>query len=890
MARVWTCGFELQSVTPGVEIQTVTGTPTISTTIRRAGAAALRINPAAATQYVEQQLDSGTVKRTFHRLYLRVTTLPSADVTVYGIGQSGYFPGLLRLTTTGTLVLRDGFTSTNIGTTSAPLVTGRWYRVELDYTDTAGPAGSVTGAFRAYIDGALFSDTLCSNINGWSRIRIGAQNAVSTDFHVDDVAVNDVAGTVQNALPGPGNVVHLRPDSAGDANGFATAVGGTAGAANNHTRVAEVTPDDATSYVETTAAGTTTIDDYNLSSPATAGIGADDTITLVHVCGRIGSTAATAATLVYRLKAQAAGTTSESASVSVALAGWATNKAAAPYVPQLTSYADPQTGAAWTRAALDAAQIGVRTNVSQATIRRVSALWALVEYVPRTVIALPTVTETNTAQALVPTHIPAGIPVGLLQDDFTDDTVDPAKWPETYGGCTETGGRATVPCTLGYAAYSSAKAYSLVGTQASCRLYPAAADGAVGEAWSQLLVTTTTLGTDAMIEVNTAAGELHAALRTAPDYADPGFVSLPYDPVAHAWVRIIEAAGQLRWQTAPDGATWTTRRTEMTPAWASETSLQVQLIAHRDAGGPNEAQFDDFNVLPASATLPTVAETASAQPLTAHKTLLLPTVAETGSAQPLTGHKAVPVPTATETGSVRLLTGQKTGSLAPVGESSAAQSLTGTKSRPLPALGESNTAQTLTGHRETSLPTVQEALTARFLTPHKAPELPAASETASARPLTATKAAQLPRTAAQDAPQPLTAAKTPPLPRASEIDTVQPLTPAGGLPTVYETATARPLTAHKALTLPTAYETSSARPLSPTKARPLAAVGATATVQAFIGRKGRALLTVHETSTARPFTHGTPSDPVEVDYEVGQPFTTWTAGQPHANWETGQPW
>ncbi|MFE9935863.1 hypothetical protein [Streptomyces hirsutus] len=886
MARVWTCGFELQSVTPGVEIQTVTGTPTISTTVRRAGAAALRINPAAATQYVEQQLDSGTVKRTFHRLYLRVTTLPSADVNVYGIGQSGYFPGLLRLTTTGALVLRDGFTSTNIGAASTPLVLGRWYRIELDYTDVAGPAGSVTGAFRGYIDGALFSDTLCSNINGWSRIRIGAQNAVSTDFHVDDVAVNDVTGTVQNGLPGPGNVIHLRPDSTGDANGFATAVGGTAGAANNYTRVAETTPDDATTYNETTAAGTATVDDYNLSDPAAAGIGATDTIPLVHVCGRIGSTAATAATLVYRLKAQAAGTTSESASVSVALAGWATNKATAPYVPQLTSYANPQSGTAWTRAALDTAQIGVRANISQATARRVSALWAIVEYVPRTVIALPTVTEINTVQPLTR----ASLPVGLLQDTFDDNAVDPAKWPETYGGCTETGGRATVPCTLDYAAYASAKIYSLTGTQAACRLYPAPADGAATDAWSQLLVTTTTPGTDAMIEVNTASGELHAALRTAPDYADPAFVSIPYDPVAHAWVRIIEAAGQLRWQTSPDGATWTTRRTETTPAWASEGTLQVQLIAHRDAGGPNEAQYDAFNVLTASTPLPTVTETATAQPLTAHKTLALPTVTETASPQPLAGHKAAPVPTATETASARPPAGQKTGSLASVGESSTARSLTGAKNRPLTALGETTTVQTLTGHRQTGLPTVQEASTTRPLAPHKAPELPAASETASVRPLAAAKAAPLPTTAEQHAPQPFTVAKTAPLPRASETNTVQPLTPSGGLPTVYETATARPLTAHKTLPLPTAYETSSARPLSPTKVRPLAPAGATATVQALAGRKDRALPTVHETSTALPLTHGTPSDPDEVDYEVGRPFTTWAAGQPHANWETGQPW
>lgn len=865
MARVFSCGFESQSAAAGVEIQTVTGAPTISTTVHRAGTAALRCNPTAATAYGESQLDSGTVKRTFHRFYLRITTLPSAECTIYAIGQSGYFPGLLRLTTTGTLTLRDGFTSANIGTASSALALNTWHRIELDYTDVAGTAGSVTGAFRGYIDGALFSDTLCSNVNGWSRIRYGVQTAVTADVHLDDLAVNDTAGTVQNGLPGPGNIVHLRPDSAGDANGFATAVGGTAGAANNYTRVAETTPDDATTYNETTATGTTTVDDYNLSSPATAGINADDLITLVQVGARIGSNAATAASLVYRLKAQAAGTVSESASVSVALNGWATHKAAAPFVPQLTSYVNPQTSTAWTRAALDTAQVGVRSNVSQASARRLSAIWALVEYVPRTVLALPTVTETNTVRPLTRT----AIPVGQLQDAFTDNVIG-AAWPETYGGSTETGGRAVVPCTTDYAAYASAKVYTLTGSQLACRLYPAAAAGATTEAWSQLLLTTLTPGTDAMIEANTASGELHCALRTAPDYADPGFVSLPYDPAAHAWVRLIEAAGSLRWQTSPDGITWTTRRTETTPAWAADGTLQVQLIAHRADGTPNTAEFDNVNVLPAAAALPTVTETSTARPLTGHKTIALPTVTETASARPLTG--------------------QKTRPLAPVAESSTVRSLTGAKNGPFPTLGELNTAQPLSGHRQKGLPTVQEASTARLLTPQKAPQLPRASETTSARPLTAAKASPLPRTAEQATSRPLTAAKTAPLPRTAEINTVQALTPSGGLPTVTETTTARPLTAHKTHTLPTVYETSSARPLSPYKVRPLAPAGESTAVRALAGRKGRALPTVTETSTARPLTQGTPTAPDEADYEVGQPFTTWSAGQPHANWETGQPW
>ena len=44
MARLWSSGFELQSVTSGVEWDTTTGLPTIDTTTKRSGAASLNSN------------------------------------------------------------------------------------------------------------------------------------------------------------------------------------------------------------------------------------------------------------------------------------------------------------------------------------------------------------------------------------------------------------------------------------------------------------------------------------------------------------------------------------------------------------------------------------------------------------------------------------------------------------------------------------------------------------------------------------------------------------------------------------------------------------------------------------------------------------------------------
>jgi len=256
MARLWTCGFETQSATAelGVNSGLVAGgmTPDVSTTVFRRGTAAIRVHPTDNTSYLEHQLTSGVVNRTFHRFYLRVDTLPAADTNIYSIGQAGYFPCSVRLTTTGTLVIRDSQASVTLTGASGVLTLGQWYRVEVDYTDTAGTIAAGTSPVKAYLDGALFCDQMCSNINGFSRIRMGVNGVATTcDLYMDDVAVNDSTGTAQNGLPGPGFVVHLLPNAAGDNNLFETAVGGTAGQENNWTRVAERNPDDSTSYNQT---------------------------------------------------------------------------------------------------------------------------------------------------------------------------------------------------------------------------------------------------------------------------------------------------------------------------------------------------------------------------------------------------------------------------------------------------------------------------------------------------------------------------------------------------------------------------------------------------------------------------------------------------------------
>lgn len=185
--------------------------------------------------------------------------------------------------------------------------------------------------------------------------------------------------------------------------------------------------------------------------------------------------------------------------------------------------------------------------------------------------------------------------ISELVDDFNDNTVDPLLWPNSYGDITETGGRARVPCTIDYAAYSSATIYTLAASSVFCRIYPPANGGATAEAWAQLLINSATEGTDIVFEINAASGNLNAGSRAG--WFDPDAVSAPYDPVAHAWLRIRETGGQLLWDTSPDGTAWTNFRTlTVSPAWVADADSQVQLICHRDGGTGDYAEFDNLNV------------------------------------------------------------------------------------------------------------------------------------------------------------------------------------------------------------------------------------------------------------------------------------------------------
>jgi hypothetical protein len=220
-----------------------------------------------------------------------------------------------------------------------------------------------------------------------------------------------------------------------------------------------------------------------------------------------------------------------------------------------------------------------------------------------------------------------------LEDGFTGD-LDLTKWPHSYGDPSAVGGRGRIPCTVGgFAGLRSATTYTLAGSHFLLRAYPPAANGATITAALSVLVLTSIGGTDAGFIIDTAQGAMGLYSRTG--YADGGALFPPYDPVAHAWLRLRETGGTLLWEASPDSSNWTVLRTTPTPAWAADTSLSLLLESTRTDGSNNFAELDNVN-LPTSLVLLGAARTAAAaRPVAGQKAYLLGAAREASLARKL---------------------------------------------------------------------------------------------------------------------------------------------------------------------------------------------------------------------------------------------------------------
>ena len=396
MARLKTIGFELQSVTTGREMTTngLNG-GAISTTTVRTGAASLRINPTATFSWMKQVLkSSASATEIFIQAYIRFATLPAsgqADIISVGDTVGVTLQCLAKLDSADNKVKVYDANSVLIGS-SAALSTNTWYCLELR---CIGGSGNAT--IQAKLDQTQFATSTTATMANFDGFYLGgAFNSGTYDMFYDDVIANDTSGSNETSWVGGQSVIVLKPDSAGDANTFATQTGGTAGAANNFTRVNETTPDDATTFN-----GSSTLNEEDLFNMGASGLSGTDTIKAVHIDLRFrNSTADATAVIKSEVMKTSGGTKAQSAALTPNSTTWKSNGVTTAFGHLQTLYADPDAGA-WTNTTLDSMQAGYKLTTAPGTAGRridVSKVWVTVSYTPA---SATTNTKTVTAKARV---------------------------------------------------------------------------------------------------------------------------------------------------------------------------------------------------------------------------------------------------------------------------------------------------------------------------------------------------------------------------------------------------------------------------------------------------------------------------------------------------------
>lgn len=370
--RLWSSGFELQSVTSGIEWDSITAVDvSIDTTIKRSGAASIKTAPTGFPSFIKHAFRSANKAGVYGRAYFRFDGLPAtAETSLFSFLESSTERIGVDLQTDGTLDVDVPGESTVTGTTV--LSAGTWYHLELK----ADPANT-SWELRIAEDGSALATESSGTLGSGTIDSVQLSNDNVTDdidIWFDDVAVNDSRGTYQNSWPGNGRIVHLHPNANGDNDsGFESPT------SSSWEVMDEITPDDASTAYELRS--NDDIVDVNIEAGSAIGMdeGAGDTITLVSVGTRVVGDNSTPATYYTRLKSQSSGTVAQSVLIELTSASYVTHSDDTPNIYTLTSYVDPQAGGAWTTSLIDSTQIGMQVKDAIPDVWT-TAMWLLVEY------------------------------------------------------------------------------------------------------------------------------------------------------------------------------------------------------------------------------------------------------------------------------------------------------------------------------------------------------------------------------------------------------------------------------------------------------------------------------------------------------------------------------
>lgn len=282
MARLRTLGFELNSLTDGVEFEDVAGAPSISSAIKRSGSYAGRVHiTAGESRYFQCVLNLEDSLQPFYaRFYLYIAAAADGRHRIFNMQQvESPFAQVVRLdiNAANQLILSDE--DGDIGSVSQSLELNTWHRIEVGLDTQDGPGAHIVSAL---INGAIFAQADNRDLGtGMGAMAFGANldNFTNeTDIYFDDIAINDGNGEFETTFPGPGSVIIMRPAGADDDSNVGFARGGS-DSGSDFGQIDEVTPNDATDYLE---GDPEALADFRIQNPYDIGLKFSDEIKLVE--------------------------------------------------------------------------------------------------------------------------------------------------------------------------------------------------------------------------------------------------------------------------------------------------------------------------------------------------------------------------------------------------------------------------------------------------------------------------------------------------------------------------------------------------------------------------------------------------------------------------------
>ena len=257
MARVFTDGAEFQDLL----LWDYTLSAYIETTIKRSGGASYRV--AGGNKYLQKNILD--ISEFYLRAAYNFGSIEASNISDFlNWNDSTTNLGSIRVDGPSRF-LKAYVGGTLVGTGTIAINTNTWYLVEV-HLKLADAGGDLEVKVDGIIDIDFSGDTKPGSSTTVNRLFYGVVNigGSTNPIYIDDLALNDTTGTVDNSWCGDGRVILLTPNDNGDVSQL---VGQDADSTNNYLNVDDFPHDTDTTYNQSS-----TLNEYDLYNLTPCGL------------------------------------------------------------------------------------------------------------------------------------------------------------------------------------------------------------------------------------------------------------------------------------------------------------------------------------------------------------------------------------------------------------------------------------------------------------------------------------------------------------------------------------------------------------------------------------------------------------------------------------------